>query len=91
MKTPETEMLDLALAQAIERYMAMEPNEAHDAIEDEWPEQIVVLLAEFFFKTACPDCGAGFDFIPIERENGNGAYLTPICACEINPRLGGEP
>jgi hypothetical protein len=84
MRTPEIEILDLAVTQAIERYVDMEPNEVYDAIADEWPEQIAVLLVEFFFKATCGSCGGTNDFIEVERENGGGNYVAAICGCEVS-------
>jgi hypothetical protein len=90
MKTHETEITDLALSQAIERYMEMEPDKVYEAITREWHEQIAVLLVEFFFKATCGNCGGTNDFIEIERDNGNGNYVAAICGCEIAPLGGGD-
>jgi hypothetical protein len=83
MRTADSEIFDLALTQAIERYLDMEPNAVYDAIAEEWPEQIAVLLVEFFFKLTCGKCGDPNDFIEIERESGGGNYVAAICGCEI--------
>jgi RNA polymerase subunit RPABC4/transcription elongation factor Spt4 len=82
MKTHESEIIDLALSQAIERYMEMKPECVHDAITSEWHEQIAVILTEFFFRAACPKCRSTHDFIEMERENGGGNYVVSICGCE---------
>jgi hypothetical protein len=83
MRTSEIEIFDLAMTQAIERYLDMEPNAVYDAIAEEWPEQIAVLLVDFFFKVTCGKCGDLNDFIEVERENGGGNYIATICSCEI--------
>ena len=49
MRTPTTEVLDLALTQTIERYRDMDPDDVYDAIAAEWPEQMAILLIEFLF------------------------------------------
>jgi len=90
MPTAATEILDLALSQAIERYAEMEPNDVYDAITNEWPEQIAVLLVEFFFKATCANCGGTNDFIEIERENGGGNYIAALCGCEVATLGGGD-
>ncbi|MDR3560894.1 MAG: hypothetical protein P4N59_05575 [Negativicutes bacterium] len=82
MQTHLTEVFDLALTQAIERYIEMEPQAAHEAITREWPEQIAVLIAEFLFNSFCGDCGGMAHFVEIERENGHSNYFIPLCACE---------
>ena len=83
MRTPESEKIDLALSQAIEAYIEMEPDTIYEAIANEWPEQIAILLVEFFFKATCVHCSGTNDFIEIERENGDGNYVDVICGCEI--------
>jgi hypothetical protein len=88
MKTSISEVLDLAITQAIERYIDMEPDDVCDAIVNEWPEQIAVLLIEFFIKATCSQCSSTNDFIEIERENGGGNYVAAICGCEISPHIG---
>jgi len=82
MRTPMSEILDLALTQAIERYMEMEPDIVYDAIAEEWPEQLAALLVEFFFNTGCCDCAGMTDFIHIPREHGDSNYIVPIGGCE---------
>jgi hypothetical protein len=82
MKTPVLEMLDLALTQAIERYMEMEEDEVYEAIAAEWPEQIAVLLVEAFFKTTCGNCCGMTEFIQIARIQGDSTYFVPMCGCE---------
>ena len=82
MRTTMSEIIDLALTQAIERYMEMESDAVSDAIAREWPEQTTTLLAEFFFKSHCANCGGMADLIQIERENGHGNYIVPLCGCE---------
>jgi hypothetical protein len=90
MKTFNSETLDLALTQAIEQYIEMEPNEVHEAIHNDWPEQIAVLLVEFFFKTTCGnDCTAIPDFIEIERDNGHSHYVVLQCSCDLRLPFGG--
>lgn len=79
---PVVEIVDLFLAQAIERYSEMESDAVYDAIEAEWPDQIKVLLKELFFKTTCGNPTGVPDFIQIERENGDSAYFEPVCSCE---------
>ncbi len=82
MRTPMSEILDLALTQAIERYMEMEPEAVYDAIVDEWPEQMAIILVEFFFKTTCGTCNGMPDFVQIPREHGDTMYIVPLCSCK---------
>lgn len=82
MRTPASELIDLALTQAIERYMEMEPDIVYDAIAKEWPDQMAALLAEFLFRATCGHCGGVPDFIEYRRENGFSNYIAPICDCE---------
>ncbi|MEJ0061658.1 MAG: hypothetical protein WDO70_00255 [Alphaproteobacteria bacterium] len=77
-----SEIIDLTLTQAIERYMEMEPEAVHDAIVAEWPEQLAVILVEFFFKTTCGNCDGLPDFIQIPREQSDIYYIVPLCGCE---------
>ena len=92
MKTPDSETLDLALTQAIELYSEMEPDEVHVAITNDWPEQIAVLLEEFFFKTTCGNtCMSMPDFIQIERDNGHSHYIVLLCSCDIKLPFGSDP
>jgi hypothetical protein len=91
MKTHNSEMLDLALTQAIEQYIEMEPDEVHFAIANEWPEQIAVLLEEFFFKSTCGDLSKSMpDFIQIERDNGHSHYIVLLCSCDTKLPFGGD-
>jgi hypothetical protein len=82
MKNPMSEIVDLALTQAIECYMEMEPEAAYDAIVSEWHEQLAVILVEFFFKTTCGNCDGMPDFIQIPREQGDSTYIAPMCSCD---------
>jgi hypothetical protein len=82
MRTPMSEILDLTLTQALERYMEMESEAAYDAIVKEWPEQIAVMLVEFFFKSTCGNCAGIPEFIQVPREQGDTNFLVPICSCE---------
>lgn len=85
MKSHAAEMLDLALTQAIERYVDMPQNEIWDVILEEWPEQIAVLLIELLFKPVCRECTSSVNYISIERESGHGNYIIPLCACDTKP------
>lgn len=89
MKSHAAEMFDLALTQAIERYVDIPQNEVWDAILDEWPEQIAVLLIEFLFKPICGECASPVDYVSIERESGHGNYMVPLCDCDTKPYRGG--
>jgi hypothetical protein len=82
MRTISTELIDLILTQAIERYSEMTSDEAYEAIASEWPEQTAALLEEFLFKTTCGNFTGMTDLIQIERDNGFGFYFSPICTCE---------
>jgi len=84
MRDTMSEIMDLALTQAIERYRDMRPGEAYQAIADEWPQQIAILLIEFFFKTTC---GMDVEMPPlmfIERDNSNNPYAVLVCRCAWN-------
>ena len=52
MKNNDTEILDLALTQAIDKYMEMEPDEIYAAIIKDWHDQMAALLLAFFFGAA---------------------------------------
>lgn len=82
MRTPMSEILDLALTQAIEHYIEMEPELAYDAIVDEWPEQIAIILVEFLFRTTCGACNRGTDFVQVPRQQGDTMYIVPLCSCK---------
>jgi hypothetical protein len=82
MRTSVSELIDLALTQAIERYMEMERGAVSDAIAAEWPEQIAALLSEFIFNAHCANCGAAPDFIEMERDSGDCSYILPLCGCD---------
>ena len=82
MRNPQSEILDLALTQALDRYMEMEVTDVCEVIHKEWPEQIAILLTEFVLKTTCPNCGDITDFVQIERDNGGSTYVAPLCTCE---------
>jgi len=84
MKNHTSQILDLAITQAIEHYRDMEPEEAYNAIIADWPEQIAVLLIEFLFRTWCGACGELVDFIQIERDNDNTTFISAFCDCEIH-------
>ena len=86
MRTPMSEIIDLALTQSIERYMEMESDAVYDAITREWPEQIAAILVEFFFNTGCCDCAGMTDFMQIPREHGTSNYIVPIGGCEWEKR-----
>ena len=86
MRNPLSEMIDLALTQAIEGYMEMEPEAAYDAIIAEWHEQMAILLVEFFFKPHCPTCTSMPDFIQMPREDGDSLYYVPMCSCDLGDR-----
>lgn len=88
MKSHAAEMIDLALTQAIERYVDMPRNEVWDAILLEWPEQIAVLLVEFLFKPVCGECSEPGDFVSVERDSGHGNYMIPLCSCDIKSYKG---
>lgn len=77
-----SEIIDLALTQAIERYMEMDENAVYDAITSEWPEQIAALLVEFLFNTGCCHCTGMTDFLQIPREHGGSNYIVPIGGCK---------
>jgi hypothetical protein len=77
-----SEIIDLALTQAIECYLEMEPEAAYDAIVAEWHEQLAVMLVEFFFKATCGNCAGMPDFIQLPREQGDTNYIVPICSCD---------
>jgi hypothetical protein len=81
-----SEIIDLALTQAIERYMEMRPEAVADAIAAEWPEQIATLLAELMFKSPCASCGGMADLIQFERHNGDSNYIVPLCGCDWDAR-----
>jgi len=84
MRNNVTEVLDLALTQAIERYAEMEPYDIQEAIATEWPEQLAVVLVEYMLKTTCGNCTGIPDFIQIERDTGDGHYyLVPLCSCDL--------
>lgn len=82
MRNSVSEIIDLALSQALERYMEMTPDAVSDAIAAEWPEQIAALLSEFIFNSHCTTCGGQPDFIEMERESGHCTYVVPLCGCE---------
>jgi hypothetical protein len=52
MKDREAEIFDLALTQAIDKYMEMEPDEIYRAIVMDWHDQMASLLLSFFFGAA---------------------------------------
>ena len=81
MRNNMSEVMDLALTQAIECYMEMEPDAVYDAITHEWHEQMAVLLVEFFFKTNCRNCSGMPEFIELPREHGDTGYFLPVCSC----------
>jgi hypothetical protein len=81
MKNFTNEIIDLALTQAIEGYIEMEPEAAYEAIVAEWHEQLAVMLVEFFFKTTCGSCAGIPDFIQLPREQGGSNYIVPMCSC----------
>ncbi len=82
MRTLETEIIDLTLTQAIERYMEMETfDDAHEAIVEEWPEQIAVLLIEFLDNLHCGQCGKNFELLSLNRDNGDSHYIVFVCTC----------
>ena len=83
MKNHNSEMLDLALTQAIECYVEMDADEVHAAITRDWPEQIAVLLEEALFKSTCGTCSGMADFIEVERDNDHGHYMAPLCSCDM--------
>ncbi len=84
MRNSMSETVDLAITQAIECYMEMEPDAAYDAIIADWHEQLATILVEFFFKTRCSNCGSTPDFIEMPRENGDSNYIVPTCGCDMN-------
>jgi len=89
MKNDMSKILDLALTQAIDHYRDMEPDEVHEAIAADWPEQIAVLLVEFLFKTCCGSCGHIMDFIHVERDEDDTTFIMGYCDCEVHYH-GGE-
>ena len=86
MKSNMSEIIDLTVTQALERYLEMEPESAYNAIVNEWYEQMAVLLVEFFFKTSCGSCAGVPDFVQIPREHGDSDYIAPRCDCEGKAR-----
>jgi hypothetical protein len=78
-----SEIVDLALTQAIERYAELERGHVLKLIPQEWPEQIAVLLVDFFFKTTCGNRVGMPELIAMERENGMNNYFIPACSCEL--------
>lgn len=83
MRTTMSEIIDLELTQAIERYMEMEPKFVFDAIKREWPEQLAALLVEFMFDIICGDGDGMADYVHIVREDGHNCYIVPIGSCEL--------
>ena len=82
MRTPMSEIIDLAFTQSIERYLEMEPETVYDAIVEEWPEQTAVILIEFLFKRTCNRCDGISDFVQVSRVGGNTTYIVPLCSCD---------
>ena len=82
MRNSMSEIIDLALTQAIECYAEMEPEAAYEAIVAEWNEQLAIMLVEFFFNTTCGNCAGMPDFIHLPREGGDTTYIVPICSCD---------
>lgn len=86
MKTEETEKLSAELTNSIRRYTKMEPNELCKVLEEEWPEQIAVLLTDLFFNSQCPHCGDMKNFFEVKKnEDSEVIYIAPVCVCEIEP------
>jgi len=84
MRTSMSKIIDLALTQALERYSEMSPEAAYAAIVREWPEQLAILLIEFFFKSTCGNCGGMPDFVQIPREQGDSDCMMLLCRCECD-------
>ena len=82
MRTNMSELIDLALTQAIERYMEMEPDAVYEAIAHEWPEQMAVILTEFMFRTTCGLHDETTTFIQVPRAQGGSTFLIPLCRCD---------
>jgi hypothetical protein len=79
MKSLEVEILDLALTQAIERYLEMESLiAAHKAIRDEWPEQIAALLMEFVIRAMTGRRDGIPETIFAKRASGHSTYIALI-------------
>lgn len=77
MKSPTTEMIDLALTQALERYMEMDPSDVYEAIVHEWPEQTAALLTDFFYGNRGGTFGVQSGLIEIPRTSGGMTYYVP--------------
>jgi len=86
MRTEETEKLSVELTETIRRYVTLEPDELCKAIEEEWPEQIAVLLTDLFFNSQCSHCGDMKNFFEVTKnEDSEIVYIAPVCVCEVEP------
>jgi hypothetical protein len=83
MPTPDMEIIDLVLTQAIERYSEMDADVAEAAIFLEWPEQTAVLLKAFMLGHACYRCGGSPGLFHVQRRDFNNTYIKPLCVCEV--------
>ena len=60
----------------------MLPDEVHKAIAAEWDEQMREVFEALFFKTTCGGSKGMTEFVELDREDGHGTLMVPICACE---------
>ncbi len=81
MNDSTTELLDLILTQALERYVEMKPEDVEKAIKKEWPQQIGTLIRVFLHKTRCDKCNMQVRFTLLMKANGHSGYVAPICNC----------
>ena len=85
MKDYNTEMVDLDLSDAMASYQHMDHDELYETIVNEWPEQIAMLLVEFFFKTTCSTCDAKLELLHVERSDNAGTFIMGFCDCDMQP------
>ncbi len=80
-----SQTFDEILSQSIERYSEMTPAEAHQAIHEEWYEQMAALLEAVLFKIPCGDESEMRELLEVSRDGENSTYFyVPICSCEWN-------
>lgn len=86
----DAEIFDLALTQALERYLELPVAEAGRLVRAEWPEQAAAVLYSFLFNNSCRHCDHSVRFVHITRKNGTSSLILPLCCRDTVPheRLG---
>ncbi len=88
MQTLVCEIHDLALTQALERYIEMTPHSACEAIMSDHPHQTAVLLIYFLFSAPSRGRVRAQNFVHRPRAQGTRTYIDHVDAVD---RLGCQP